>query len=622
MILRALHELAEREQLVPDPDFTLTPVAWLVIVDPEGKLVTIRDNRITPPARGKAKPKPQAKPMRIPRQPGRTSGDRAFFLVDKAEYVLGSMVGREDGSRTADKLARRAGLFRDQISACVAATGDEGARAVLRALEEVAAGQQSTRLPEDCASNDLLAFVYSPDVDRLVHERPDVVAYWRAVRALDGDDSSTPRFQCLITGGMTGQPGNFPKVKRVPGAQTAGVPLVSFNAPAFESHGLSGNQNAPVSSLAAVSAATALERLVHPAFPDPRPEHRGETLPRRHLRLSEDTVVCYWSSEPASDRFLDVFQALIDRPDPAVVGDMYAGLWRGRSVQPDPGRFYALTLTGSQGRMIVRDWFETSVAEVETNLAAHFQDLDIVRNTPPSAGRELPPVLPLGVLLEALAPFGRRDAIPAPLASSLVTAALRGGPYPISLLSRAIDRMRAEVGRTEWPDLQRRDARAALIKAVLERRRRHSPATALYSEIIPVMDPTNRQPGYLLGRLLAVIERLQQTALGDVNASVVDRYFAAASATPRAVFTRLLRNARHHARKALDEPTSAGTARWLEGMIDEIAAPFDPSANGFPAHLDLEQQGLFMLGYHQQRHRLWMKRAERERTEAASAAPG
>jgi CRISPR-associated protein Csd1 len=162
------------------------------------------------------------------------------------------------------------------------------------------------------------------------------------------------------------------------------------------------------------------------------------------------------------------------------------------------------------------------------------------------------------------------------------------------------------MSRSEWGDFERRDARAALIKATLIRNTTHKELTA-------TMDPSNTQPGYLLGRLIAVIERLQQEALGDVNAGVVDRYFSAASATPRAVFTRLLKNARHHARKAKDDPSHAGAGRWLDGLIDEIAARFDPKHNGFPAHLDLEQQGLFVLGYHQQRHWLWQPKAERER---------
>ncbi len=130
------------------------------------------------------------------------------------------------------------------------------------------------------------------------------------------------------------------------------------------------------------------------------------------------------------------------------------------------------------------------------------------------------------------------------------------------------------------------------------------------------MDPENPNPGYLLGRMIAVIERLQQLALGDVNASVTDRYFGAASATPRAVFVRLLKNARHHVRKAKDDDRTAGTAHWLDRQLDELADRFDPRHRGFPAHLSLEDQGLFVLGYHQQRHWLWQSKAAREASDA------
>jgi CRISPR-associated protein Csd1 len=178
-------------------------------------------------------------------------------------------------------------------------------------------------------------------------------------------------------------------------------------------------------------------------------------------------------------------------------------------------------------------------------------------------------------------------------------------------LQRAIERTRAEIGKSDWADLERRDARAALLKAVLNRRHRHSPADL--KEVTAMLDPTNTNPGYLLGRLMAVLERLQQVAINDVNASVIDRYFGSASATPKAVFTRLLKNARHHARKAKDDERTAGTARWLDRLLDEIASSFDAKHGGFPAYLALEQQGLFVLGYHHQRHWLWLSKEERER---------
>src|ERR1022692_4140890 len=114
--------------------------------------------------------------------------------------------------------------------------------------------------------------------------------------------------------------------------------------------------------------------------------------------------------------------------------------------------------------------------------------------------------------------------------------------YRVAILQRAIERYRADIGRTEWADSLRRDARAALVKAFLNRWKRFNPNTTSYEEIKPEMDPNNESPGYLLGQLMAVLERIQQAALKDVNASVIDRYFSGASAAPRAVFVRLKRH--------------------------------------------------------------------------------
>jgi CRISPR-associated protein Csd1 len=202
-------------------------------------------------------------------------------------------------------------------------------------------------------------------------------------------------------------------------------------------------------------------------------------------------------------------------------------------------------------------------------------------------------------------------------------------------------RERAEASRRDWLDIARKDARAALLKAVLNRRRRFDPqARSRYPEVAEHMDPSLANPGYALGMLLAVLERLQAAALGNVNASIVDRYFSAASATPRTVFTRLMRNARHHARKAADadEKLDRITAHRMEKIIDEISQRFKVNVrrypamgdgsfkvnvrrypamgDGIPGHLDLEQQALFMLGYHQMRYWLWMTKEERSKWES------
>jgi len=127
------------------------------------------------------------------------------------------------------------------------------------------------------------------------------------------------------------------------------------------------------------------------------------------------------------------------------------------------------------------------------------------------------------------------------------------------------------------------------------------------------MDPKNASEGYILGQLMAVLERTQQAALDNVNASVVDRYFGAASATPKTVFVRLMKNARHHVRKARENEKGGGMAFLLDRMIDELASRFIPKTdrtfpapNSFPSFLDLDQQGLFVLGYHHMRKWLWM----------------
>lgn len=133
------------------------------------------------------------------------------------------------------------------------------------------------------------------------------------------------------------------------------------------------------------------------------------------------------------------------------------------------------------------------------------------------------------------------------------------------------------------------------------------------------MNPQSTSAGYNLGCLMAVLERLQEAALENVNASIIDRYFSAASASPRSVFVRLLKNAQHHSRKARDNPQSAGLAFLLKHLVDEFADRFQvdmnsrgyPHAEGIPSFLPLEQQGLFVLGYHQMRKWLWMNKAER-----------
>jgi CRISPR-associated protein Csd1 len=610
MILQSLYQLAESENLMGDPDFESKPVAWLVYVNPEGRLAgKIVGTHYELPQEGKKKPRVVVKPLEVPLQPGR-SGKKApaYFLVDNAKYVFGKPIGKatfseEDG-------AEKAATFRTEVQKCYEYTKDEGVGAVLKFLEWVADHREEVPLPEEAQSNDLFAFIYSPDEDILIHQREAVRDYWRKLREpiVPKEGSET---RCLVSGEFMSEPGLFPLIKRVPNGTPSGVGLVSFNRNAFFSYGWSGNENAPISREASETCATALNRLLHPAYP--KPGDPDDQLPRRNLSIGSDTAVCYWTRPTGEEDVANQIGPLLEA-NPEKVGEAYRSIWFGKPpTLKDGAPFYALVLSGSQGRAIIREWFETTIDKALSCLAQYFEDLDIVLNTPKPKDRDLPPAFPLALLAESLATLGKRENVPSHLTACLVRSAFSEARLPISILQRAVERSRAEFGRDDWSDLRRKDARAALIKAVLNRNNRKN---SQFKEVKPMLDPTNSNNGYLLGQLMAVIERLQRMALGDVNATVVDRFFSGASATPRAVFLRLTKNARHHVRKAKDDPRQRGAVFLLERLFDEVLDHFPVEAGGIPAHLDLQSQGLFILGYHQMRKWLWMPTEDRRNWES------
>lgn len=593
MILQALCELAEAENLLGDPDFENKPVSWVVRLTKDGEFIQLEDRRVNlNEGRFKkngdpVKAKWVGKIDRVPKQPGRTSGAKAFFLVDKAEYTLGLDPA---GKRDAEELAIRRGLFCDYVAECHAETDRPDLAAVLTFLDRLK--DQPVDLPDDMAGNDLVAFQVG--LGSLVHRDAEVRSWWKAQRSSpvgDAEQTDTPPLRCLVSGHeIHGEVPNFPLIKRVPGGSTSGVGLVSFNTSAYTSYGLDGNANAPISRPAAEAAAIALNRLLNRDAVDAD----GEKLPARRIDLSPDTAVVFWAPHSRTGA-ANYVTHLIQADDPNEVADLYRSVWQGKPPNlKDPSHFYALTITGTQGRAVLRDWFETTVDDALASIALHFEHLSIVRNTRPAKGKPLGPAITLRFMLSALAAPGRDASVPPALATDILRATLdRRRSYPLSVLQRALLRERAEAGGDEWMDSARRDARAALIKAVLTRH--------FQLEITPAMDESNNDTGMRLGRLFAVLEDTQRLASGGVNASIKDKYYAAASATPAAVFPQLMSLFHKHARKARDAKPGAIIKR--EKLIDTILA----DVSDIPIHLDLKQQGLFILGYHQQRHALYHK---------------
>lgn len=585
MILEELKKLAEREHLLVDEGYGPQNVHALIVIDRDGSFHGLQ-SQMTMVARGKGKPRSEPRLYSMPSPEGRrTSGDLSNFLYDKSDYVFGI------GDADPEKLANRKRLFRELVREALDATGDEGLRAVMRFLERFDQGEFEISFPPEQDSGAVYAFQDLDDPAARISDRPAVAAWWRSRRAEGGTEQGT----CILCGQSASVVRIHPEIKNVPNGNPAGVALVSFNAGAFTSFGFDeadGYKNAPFCRGCADSYTRALNRLLSPGFPDPR--NVGQTLPVGNYRLSNDTVAVFWSSE---EKFSAFFGPALSG-DPTAVHDLFAAPWSGSVHDVERARFFSLILSGAQGRAVLRTSFALTVSQVLDNLRRYYDDIALV----PMFSAENT-ALPLSVIIRSLQAPGVRTIVPSMLAQELYEAAVRGTRYPQSLLDAALRRFRA------GEELNR--PRVAIIKAVLNGRHR---ADEQWKEITMALDPDNHQPGYLLGRLFAVLERLQGDAINSPNATIVDRYFGAACATPAVVFPRLMKLAQHHASKSL-------RGDWFQRQIQDVVNGLD-AANAFPSTLPLEQQGLFSVGYYHQRADLFTsKKGDAVASAEATAQP-
>ena len=344
---------------------------------------------------------------------------------------------------------------------------------------------------------------------------------------------------------------------------------MSFNSDAFESYGLSRNENAPVCRDCADAYTTALNRLLSDRYPDPR--HEGATLPRRFVPLSRDTTAVFWADEDVE--VLDLFTSFFDAPRVESVRALLEAAHKGNWSGSVSNRFYCLILSGAQGRAILRGMHTGMVAQVEQNVGRYFESIDIGSDQP----------LPLYMLMRSLVLQGKLENLAPGLVTDVFLAIVFGRRFPQTLLASAVGRCRAEQKVTR--------ERAAILRAYLKRNED--------MEVSVGLDRENASAGYRLGRLMAVLERVQGAAQNDPNKTIVDRYYSAASTRPATVFPRLIALAQHHLAKLTGRSAVFYQSRLGE-VLDGIAS--------FPQILRLDEQGLFALGYYHQRQDFFKKR--------------
>ena len=576
MILQALAEYygaLEKQGKAASPGWGPVKVSFALYLGEDGALERVVSVQTEQQRGKKIVPAPQT--MSLPAPVKRASGVAANFLCDNSSYILGADA-KGKPERTSECFAACKALHEKLLSGI----DTKAAKSVLkffqnwqpdRAAEHPELAEHWDELMSGCN----LVFRCS---DGYAQDDPEIRRAWERHYNSDDDDNG-PKMVCLITGEHGTAEAVHPAIKGVAGAQPSGAALVSFNAPAFCSYGKEQNLNAPTGKAAAFAYTSALNYLL---------------ADRDHIFRIGDTTVVFWA-QSGEAAYQDLFESVYsDSYEEEDIRRMVEELCRGHRVEFDntmlePGmNFYVLGLSPNAARLSVRFFMRNTFGEFLKHIEAHRSRLKISR--PNYAKYEVPS---LKSLLDATVNQNSRDKQASPeLAGEMLRAILNDAPYPATLLNGVALRVRAEHSVT-WP-------RAAILKAYyLKKPNKDVPA----EEVLTVsLNEASTSIPYNLGRLFSVLENIQQNANPGINATIKDKYFNSASATPAVVFPVLINLAQKHLRKLPD-----GQRTYFEKSMQSV---LDKLGEGFPARMNLPQQGSFQLGYYHQTQARYQKKED------------
>lgn len=576
MILQALvsyyETLAARGEL-PQPGWAPVKVSYVLNLDDQGDITTVVciKEEVT---RGKKKALvPQI--IQLPAPVKRTVGVTANFLCDNSSYILGA--DKKGKPKRSLECFQACKTLHETLLVSVE---EPAARALLsffdhwqpeKLTEHPAFAHQDM---EDLLASANLIFRYR---GRYLHEIPAIRQAWQDYY---NNSQDSQQFPCLVTGKLAPVAQLHPSIKGIYGAQSSGASLVSFNAPAFCSYDREQGLNAPTSQYAAFAYGAALNYLIA----------------TQNTRVGDVTLL-FWA-ESGEEAYTDALKRFGfgggDEDDQYKEEDLKGLMeslaegadveWDGTRIDPNM-TFYILGISPNAARLSVRFFLRNSFGQFIRNVKAHYDRLEIVR--PSFDPFDNIPVWRM--LKETVNPNSREKKPAADMAGDTLRTILTNTPYPATLLNGVTLRIRAdrEMNRT----------RAAILKAYyLKNRNPFVP-----EEVLTVsLNQDSNHEAYVLGRLFSVLEAIQSDANPGINATIRDKYFSSASATPGVVFPTLVNLAQKHLRK-LDE----GKKIFYDKQLTELMSKLGET---YPNRMNLPQQGAFQLGYyHQTQYRFTKK---------------
>lgn len=586
MILQALvnyyDRLAEQPDKLPPYGWSWEKISYCIVLRQDGSIQDVQDIRMTHQVKNKTVY--SLRPLMVPVYPeGRTSGVKSNYLWDNSAYTLGLSEKPKD-------LDKKYQDFWDKVASFDAARSN-----ALQVMRKFPAFWQAHKQDYDYLKikdflDSNIVFRVVTEGNRFVHECPEFKAQWDHV--LDAYLNELPDGQCLVGGNTEKIAELHNPIKGIDKAQTSGAYIVSFNKDAFESYGLKRGNNASVGAKSAFKYAASLNHLL-----------RKESDNKQRLKIG-DAMTVFWAeaNENAQAESAEAFMAEAfnptDQQETASLASLLQQLAQGRPLKDlrpdlDPAtNFFILGLSPNAARLSIRFWYVTTLDELTRRIGEHYHDLRLE----PQQGSTLPEIWRLTY---ATAPVyidnGKHktdaDRISPLVAGNLARAIFTGQAYPQSLLSQVLIRMRTDGAVTH--------TRVSLCKAVINRQVRLNQSNT--RELPMSLDVNEKNVAYRMGRLFAVLESIQKQALrNDINATIRDRYWGAASATPALVFPSLMRNAMNHLAKIRkDDVEKRYLASFFDWQIKDIQ---DGMPTYWPRNLNLQEQGRFAIGYYQQRY--------------------